>query len=157
MNNTLYLINNTQNITVDPSDVLFNCEDITNNGLYMIFIGYLLPLISPTMRRYLKDKCIQLKNFGNVSGKIVSLTEFGFEKIQNINNNKEMVNFIERISNDNGLRVLPEQIIECAWSFSGDTNNGKKPNSEQSWNKLLKEIDRLHSINVLGSSKHRKV
>ena len=42
-----------------------------------------------------------------------------------------------------------------AWSFSGDTDNGEKDNKQESWNKLLEEIDRLHSINIFDKTSHR--
>ena len=45
---------------------LFDCADLTNNGLYLIFVGYLLPLLSPTMRIYLKDLVVHFKNCGKV-------------------------------------------------------------------------------------------
>ena len=130
---------------------LFDCADLTNNGLYLIFVGYLLPLLSPTMRIYLKDLVVHFKNCGKVTGQIVSLTEFGFTKIQKVNNNNEMVEFIGRLCKNKDLNVLPQQMIDCAWSFSGEGKN----NVEGSWNKLLKEIDRLHSANILQRSNHR--
>tara|TARA_B100001094_G_scaffold10559_1_gene9419 strand:+ start:3365 stop:3850 length:486 start_codon:yes stop_codon:yes gene_type:complete len=130
------------NTTLESDNSIFNCEDLTNNGLYMIFIGYLFPLLSPTMRSYLKDKAVQFKNFGKVSGQIVSLSEYGFQRIQKINNNTEMVKFIERLCRDKKVMAIPNEIIECAWSFSGDKDDNHKT-MEQSWNKLLKEIEKL--------------
>ena len=145
------LTNLTNNLTIlSPYENVMDCNDLTSNGLYMIFIGYIYPLLSPTMRDYLADLFISIKNIGKVTGKIVSLTEFGFQKVQKINNNDEMIGFIERLCKNKDMKILPQQIIECAWSFSGDTDNGTKENKEESWNKLLKEIDRLHTLNILS-------
>tara|TARA_Y100000996_G_C22447551_1_gene612440 strand:+ start:199 stop:651 length:453 start_codon:yes stop_codon:yes gene_type:complete len=134
------------------SSTLFNCEDLTNNGLYMIFIGYLYPMLSPTIRNYIKDMFINIKNVGKITGQVVSLTEFGFSKLQGIKSNEDMIKFIERICNNKNMKITINEIKECAWSFSGDTDNGKKPNMEQSWNKLLNELDRLHTLNNLNKS-----
>lgn len=128
-----------------------NCPDLTNNGLYLIFVGYLLPLLSPTMRIYLKDLFINFKNCGKVTGQVVSLTEFGFSKVQNINSNEEMIKFIERICVNKELNLLPQQIVDCAKSFSGDGDG-----FEGSWNKLLKEVDKLHARNIMARSSPRK-
>ena len=147
---------NISNNTLPLNENVFDCEDLTNNGLYMIFIGYLVPLLSPTMRDYLRDLFINFKNFGEVAGKVVSLTEFGFTKIQNINNNTEMVQFIERVCDKKNIGLLPEQIVECAWAFSGDTGKGKRKSLEGSWSKLLKEIDRIHSVNVMQRSNRKR-
>ena len=126
-----------------------DCEDLTNNGLYAIFVGYLLPLLSPTIRSYLKDAFISLRHAGKVAGQIASLTEFGFTRVQDIKNNDEMIDFIKRVCTNKDLRVLPEQIKDLAWSFSGDTDNGRKADKQESWKKLLGEIERLHSKNIL--------
>jgi hypothetical protein len=144
-----------ENITtvITTSDI--DCPDLTNNGLYLIFVGYLMPLISPTMRVYLKDLLISFKNCGKVTGQLVSLTEFGFTKVQNINSNEEMIKFIERICLNKDLNLLPQQIFDCAKSFSGDESNGKG-RFEGSWNKLLKEVDRLHAENIMARSSPRK-
>ena len=45
-----------------------DCEDLTNNGLYMIFIGYIYPMFSPTIRSYMII-FIHVKNVGKVTGK----------------------------------------------------------------------------------------
>ena len=153
MDNSVSFDNFTLNTT--SSNNLLDCKDLTNNGLYMIFIGYVVPMFSPTLREYLKDAMVHFKNFGKVSGQIVSLTEFGFSKIQGINNNQEMIEFIGRVCKNKNIKVLPEQVIECAWSFSGDTDKDHSISKEESWNKLLKEIDRLHSANILQRSNHR--
>ena len=106
--------NITETILVVDGDI--DCPDITNNGLYLIFVGYILPMLSPTIRIYMKDLFIHAKNMGRVTGQIVSLTEFGFSKVQNINSNGEMVKFIERMCNNKDLHILPQQIIDCASS-----------------------------------------
>ena len=74
-----------------------DCEDLTNNGLYIIFVGYLLPLLSPKMRNYGREVLSHMKNLGKVTGDIVSVTEFGFEKIQDLSNNSEMSHFIQKV------------------------------------------------------------
>ena len=65
------------------------CDSVTNHWLYFIFSGYLLPIISPRVRSFLKEFMSSLKN-SEIGGNIVTLTEYGFEKIQSIENNKEM-------------------------------------------------------------------
>lgn len=144
-----------ENITTVLTTNDIDCPDLTNNGLYLIFVGYLMPLISPTMRVYLKDLLISFKNCGKVTGQLVSLTEFGFTKVQNINSNEEMIKFIERVCLNKDLNLLPQQIVDCAKSFSGDESNGKG-SFEGSWNKLLKEVDRLHAENIMARSSPRK-
>ena len=141
---------------VDGSTTGFDCEDLTNNGLYMIFIGYLYPMLSPTVRSYMKDVLVSIKNVGKVTGQIDSLTEFGFSKLQGIKSNDEMINFIKRICKNKDLNVLPKQIMDCAWSFSGDTEEGKRENTEQSWNKLLNELDRLHQLNIMDKTANHR-
>ena len=144
-----------ENITFNETLISTNsidCEDLTNNGLYMIFIGYIYPLLSPTFRTYMKDLFVTIKTAGKVSGQVVSLTEFGFSKLQDIKSNEDMVKFIERMCKNKNLKLLPKQVIECAWSFSGDDDNGKKESLEQSWKKLLKELDRLHKLNIVDKT-----
>lgn len=136
-------MNNITNVTIDTMGTLFNCEDLTNNGLYMIFVGYIFPLLSPTIRDYMKDLFIHAKNFGKVSGEIVSLTEFGFTKVQKIHNLEDMVKFIERVSKNKKLSVMKDELIESAKSFTGGENY-----NEESWNRLLKELEELHDKNV---------
>jgi len=121
----------------------FNCEDITNSGFYMIFIGYIFPLLSPTMRDYLKDLTIHVKNVGKVTGEIVSLTEFGFTKVQKIENIEDMVKFIERVSKNKDLSIMKDDLVECAKSYAG--GEGK---NEGSWNSLLKQLEKLHKKNI---------
>ena len=62
-----------------------------------------------------------------------------------------MVDFIERLCKNKNLTVLPKQVLECAWGFSGDNDNGKK-GLEQSWKKLLKELDRSHELNKIDKT-----
>ncbi|MBG01799.1 MAG: hypothetical protein CL470_05965 [Acidimicrobiaceae bacterium] len=126
-----------------------DCNDLTNNGLYLIFVGYVLPLLSPKVRSYGREILSTIKNLGNVAGSIVSLTEFGFEKVQELSNNGEMINFIQRVCMVNDLNVLPNEIIELSWKFSGDTNNGKKENIQQTWKKLLSELNHLSTLNTM--------
>ena len=78
------------------SESIISCEGITNHWLYFIFSGYLLPLISPKVRRFVNEQINSLRN-NEITGKIVTLTEFGFDKIQDIQKNGEMKNFIRRI------------------------------------------------------------
>lgn len=120
-----------------------NCEDLTNNGLYMIFIGYVLPLLSPKLRNYGKEFLCSLKNAGKVAGNLVSLTEYGFEKVQGLKNNAEMIDFITELSDKREYKLLTTQISDLAWKFSGDTDNGKKEGLTQTWKRLDEEIDKL--------------
>lgn len=120
-----------------------DCEDLTNNGLYMIFIGYIYPMFSPTIRSYMKDIFIHVKNVGKVTGEIVSLTEFGFTKVQKIKSLEDMATFIERVCKNKHLSVMKDECLECAKSFAG----GEEFN-EQSWNKMLAEIEKLHKKNI---------
>jgi hypothetical protein len=89
---------------------------------------------------------------GNVVGKLVSVSEYGFNNIQNLSDNKEMVDFIERVATNKKYRVLPGQVMELAWSFSGDDDGGNKDRREETWNKLMKELDRIHGLNVLDKT-----
>ena len=47
---------------VSISDSSNVCEEVTNHWLYFIFSGYLLPLISPNVRDWLKERLNSLKN-----------------------------------------------------------------------------------------------
>lgn len=120
-----------------------NCEDLTSNGLYMIFIGYIYPMFSPTIRSYMKDMFIHVKNVGKVTGEIVSLTEFGFTKVQKIKSLEDMASFIERVCKNKHLSVMKDECLECAKSFAGDGEF-----NEGSWNKMLVEIEKLHKKNI---------
>ena len=86
-----------------------SCEEITNHWLYFIFSGYLVPLISPKIRGYFHEFINSCKN-NEITGKIVTLTEFGFEKIQDIENNQELKNFIRRFC-----------VINQTWKKLNDT------------------------------------
>ena len=99
---------------------------------------------------YGKELFSTIKNLGNIAGNVVSLTEFGFEKVQDLSDNGEMVQFIQRLSTINDLKILPNQMIDLAWKFSGDTDNGKKDDMQQTWKKLLNELDRMNALNILN-------
>ena len=49
------------------------CENVTNHWLYLIFTGYLLPIISPRVRNFTKEFVNGLKN-NEITGKVVTLT-----------------------------------------------------------------------------------
>tara|TARA_A100001037_G_scaffold117291_2_gene106779 strand:- start:3315 stop:3767 length:453 start_codon:yes stop_codon:yes gene_type:complete len=125
-----------------------NCEDLTNNGLYFIFTGYIVPLLSPRVRAYITEVMTTIKNVGNVAGKAVSVTEYGFEKVQGLSTNAEMIDFIKNVCSKKNITIKPQELVDLAWSFSGDTENGKREGVEQTWNKLIKEIDRIHALNI---------
>jgi len=130
--------NNTTNIdTLDNSNL---CEEVTNHWLYFIFSGYLLPLISPRVRDWLKETLNSIKN-NSVTGKLVTLTEYGFDKIQDIENDEEMKEFIKRIckSRRPGLLIQEKMFDKLAEEFSGK-GGGK------SWRYLNKVIDNSHNI-----------
>jgi len=123
------------------------CNDVTNHWLYFIFSGYLLPLISPRVRDWLKETLNSLKD-SNVGGHIVTLTEFGFNKIQDIENNDEMKTYIKRLiqQKNPSLFYSEESLEKIALLFSGDE---KKDGISQSWKKLniMIELD-SHSSKV---------
>ena len=83
-----------QNITEFPSNSwsdgieTFDCNELTNNGLYVLFATYLLPLLSPKVRDYGREFLSSFRNAGKVASNYVSLTEYGFAKIQNLSNNE---------------------------------------------------------------------
>jgi hypothetical protein len=131
------------------SENTFDCNELTNNGLYLIFVGYLLPFLSPKVREYGKETLSVFRNMGKVASELVSLTEFGFDKIQGLSNNDEMSVFIQRLSDKKNMNVLSSQIKEIAWSFSGDTQNGNKENRQETWRKLLSELDRISTLNKM--------
>lgn len=131
---------NYTNITSYITTNTIDCEDLTNNGLYMIFIGYIYPFFSPTIRNYVKDLFCHIKNVGKVSGEIVSLTEFGFTKLQKIHNINDMTKFIERVSKNKHLNIMKEDLVECAKSYAGGEGF-----NEGSWNSLLTELEKLHN------------
>ena len=133
-------------------DLSVDCNELTNNGLYLIFVGYLLPLLSPKVRDYGKEVISMFRNAGEVASDIVSVTEFGFEKIQGLSTNDEMIKFIQRVTDKKDLNVLTSQISEIAWSFSGDTLNGKKEDKQETWKKLLSELDRISLLNKMDKT-----
>ena len=122
-----------------------DCEDLTNNNLYILFVGYVVPLLSPRVRNYGRELLSHLKNAGKVAGNIVSVTEYGFEKIQDLSNNGEMVQFIQKVCDKKKIDVTMAEIKELSWRFSGDTNNGKKESLQQSWKSLLNNLNALRS------------
>ena len=128
---------NTTDITDTTSDL---CENVTNHWLYFIFTGYLLPLVSPRVRDWFKETLNTLKN-NKLTGEIVTLTEYGFNKIQDIEDNKEMKNFIKRLckSRRPGLLIQDKMYDKLTEEFSGK-GGGK------SWRYLLKVIDNSHNI-----------
>jgi len=114
------------------------CESITNHWLYFIFTGYLLPMISPRVRNFTKEFVNGLRN-NEITGKVVTLTEFGFEKIQNIEKNHEMKNFVRRICIEKKIEYDEETIDKVAWLFSGD-NDETHESITQTWAKLNKVL-----------------
>tara|TARA_B100000700_G_C14832883_1_gene755404 strand:- start:480 stop:893 length:414 start_codon:yes stop_codon:yes gene_type:complete len=118
-----------------------SCEQITNHWLYFIFSGYLLPLISPKLRRYFHEVINSCKN-NEISGKVVTLTEFGFEKIQDIQNNHEMSNFIRRVCIDKNIEYDEELINHVSWLFSGDSDE-RHASIKQTWTRLNETINNL--------------
>ena len=115
------------------------CENVTNHWLYFVFSGYVLPLVSPRVRDWLKETINSLKN-SNIGGKVVTLTEFGFNKIQDIEDNDEMKEYIKRLIKEKNpsLFYSEESLEKLATLFSGDeTKNG----IAQSWKKLNKIIE----------------
>ena len=116
------------------------CENITNHWLYLVFSGYLLPLISPRVREWLKETLNSLKS-NDITGELVTLTEFGFNKIQDIENNDEMKEYIKRLleKKDPSLYYSEETLQHLTTLFSGDE---KKGGIAQSYKKLLKLIDK---------------
>jgi len=152
MDNLTEISSNSWSGEVDTID----CNDLTNNGLYVLFAGYLLPLLSPKIREYGRELLTSFKNAGKVASDIVSVTEFGFEKIQNLSNNEEMVHFIQRFCDKKDLNILSSEIKELAWKFSGDTQNGKKEPLQQTWKKLTNDLDRLNTLNRMDKTKVNK-
>lgn len=132
---------NVTNLNITNIDVNNNlCEEITNHWLYFIFSGYLLPLVSPRVRDWFKETVNSIKN-NKVGGQIVTLTEYGFDKIQDIENDNEMKEFIKRMvkSRRPGLIIQEKMYDKLAEEFSGK-GGGK------SWRYLMKVIDNSHNI-----------
>ena len=122
-----------------------DCEDLTNNNLYILFVGYVVPLLSPRVRNYGRELLSHLKNAGKVAGDIVSVTEYGFEKIQDLSNNGEMVQFIQKVCDKKKIDVTMAEIKELSWRFSGDTENGKRESIQQTWKSLLNNLNAMKS------------
>lgn len=141
-----------ENITGSWNENTINCEDLTNNGLYMIFVGYVLPFLSPKVRNYGKEILCSLKNAGKVAGNLVSLTEYGFEKVQGLKNNNEMIDFLTELSDRKDYKLLTSQISDLAWKFSGDTDKGKKEGLTQTWKRLEEEINNLRVQNKMDKT-----
>ena len=128
------------------------CESVTNHWLYFIFSGYVLPLISPRVRDWLKESWSSCKNT-SINGKFVTLTEFGFDKIQEIENNIEMKDYIRRlcIKKNPKLFYSDETLEKISWLFSGESKGDKDSKDgadgnitdgiQQTWKKLNKVID----------------
>lgn len=116
------------------------CENVTNHWLYFVFTGYLLPLVSPRVRDWIKETVNSLKN-NKVTGQLVTLTEFGFNKIQDIQSDEEMKEFIKRISKSRrpGLLIQEKMYDKLAEEFSGK-GGGK------SWRYLIDIIDNSSNI-----------
>ena len=127
-------INNTTEINSDL------CENITNHWLYFVFTGYLLPILSPRVRDWFKETINSLRN-NKLTGEIVTLTEYGFNKIQDIEDDKEMKNFIKRLckSRRPGLLIQDKMYDKITEEFSGK-GGGK------SWRYLIKLIDNSHNL-----------
>ena len=124
------------------------CENVTNHWLYLVFSGYILPLISPRVRDWFYETINSLRN-NKITGKIVTLTEFGFQKIQDIENNDEMKEYIRRIlkQKNPSLFYSEESLEKIAILFSGDE---KKNGLAQSWKRLNKMIESgLFGLKVL--------
>ena len=121
----------------ETSDI---CENVTNHWLYFVFTGYLLPLVSPRVRDWIKETVNSLKN-NKVTGQLVTLTEFGFNKIQDIENDEEMKQFIKRFSKSRrpGLLIQDNMLDRLSEDFSGK-GGGK------SWRYLINIIDNSHNI-----------
>ena len=131
------------NTILNTTNIDFNnnvCENVTNHWLYFIFTGYLLPLVSPRVRDWFKETIDSIKN-SEVGGKVVTLTEYGFDKIQDIENDSEMKEFIKRMvkSKRPGLLIQEKIYDKLAEEFSGK-GGGK------SWRYLNKIINNSHNI-----------
>ena len=128
------------NNTTDLNTTSDLCENVTNHWLYFVFTGYLLPIVSPRVRDWIKETVNSLKN-NKVTGQLVTLTEFGFNKIQDIQSDEEMKEFIKRIckSRRPGLLIQEKMYDKLATEFSGK-GGGK------SWRYLINIIDNSSNI-----------
>jgi len=117
------------------------CESLTNHWLYFIFSGYVLPLISPRVRDWLKESWNSCIN-SSITGNLVTLTEFGFEKVQEIETNIEMKDYIKRlcIQKNPDLFYSEETLEKISWLFSGESKDGID-GIQQTWKKLNKVIN----------------
>ena len=124
------------NTTLNTTDFNNVCEDVTNHWLYFIFTGYLLPMVSPRVRDWVKETINSVKN-NKVGGQIVTLTEYGFDKIQDIENDDEMKEFVKRICKEKNPHLFysDTSIDKISKLFSG--KDGK-----QSWRSLLKLLNK---------------
>ena len=141
------LLNESSSWSEDLNNDL-SCEEITNHWLYFIFSGYLIPLVSPRLRNYFWEVGNTCKH-GEVTGKFVTLTEFGFEKIQEIEDNNEMKNYIRRICIEKKIEYNEELINHTSWLFSGD-NDDQHPSLKQTWKRLNETLD---NFKELGNAK----
>lgn len=128
--NSWYIEENTTSLN-ESSDI---CNSVTNHWLYFVFTGYLLPIISPRVRSFFKEFLNSLKN-SKIGGNIVTLTEYGFEKVQSIENNNEMKDFIKRLCNSKKIELNDEILEKLAWMFSGDKDETHE-SIHQTWKKL---------------------
>ena len=132
------------NITLNESMNLNTdlCENVTNHWLYFVFTGYLFPLLSQRVRDWLSETVNSLKN-NKVTGQLVTLTEFGFNKIQDIQSDEEMKEFIKRIckSRRPGLLIQDKVFDQLTKEFSGKGDC-------KSWRYLIKVIDNSHNIGI---------
>ena len=137
-------LTNYSNITynLDINSYSSNCEQITNHWMFLIFSGYILPFISPRVRNYLKETINSIKK-SNKGGQFVTLTEFGFEKIQEIENNSEMKEFIKRMCYEKKIEWNDENLEKIAWLFSGDSDETHE-SITQTWTKLNKVLEELN-------------
>ena len=63
-----------------------------------------------------------------------------------------MIKFIEKYCDNKKINILPKQISEISWKFSGDTENGKRENKQETWKKLLKELSNLRDSNKIDNT-----
>tara|TARA_A100001015_G_C14755994_1_gene619493 strand:+ start:78 stop:515 length:438 start_codon:yes stop_codon:yes gene_type:complete len=128
------------NNNTDINETSDLCENITNHWLYFVFSGYLLPLVSPRVRDWISETINSFKS-NKITGQIVTLTEYGFNKIQDIEDDKEMKDFIKRVckSRRPGLLIQDNMLDRLSEDFSGK-GGGK------SWRYLIKFIDNSHNL-----------
>lgn len=138
-NNTL--LENITNVSNIGNELTSTCESITNHWLFFIFTGYLFPLLSPKFRDYCRQLLNTLKH-NEISGKVVTLTEFGFEKIQSIEKNNEMKEFIIRMCEKKQISWDHISIEKMAWLFSGEKNDTHE-SIQQTWKRLNNYLDRM--------------